>query len=144
MTQSTPLRSTSVKRHQSSKSWERLVWRISATSCTKRQDFASNVAWSNEINKSCWLSGVDSCWGRKKCVYQKHHDVFSWVTTSFYFFEACDSGARAWVSLQSRISSQSRTLLFVKVNRRNSVYTILRKRLYHVIINFPYFQQGVS
>ena len=72
----------------------------------------------------------------KKCASKHHFDVFSWVTTSFYFFEACDSVHGMGIVAES-YPALKRLYSLLKSNRRNSVYAIFAKTFaYHVIINF--------
>ena len=72
----------------------------------------------------------------KKCASKHHFDVFSWVTTSFYFFEACDSVHGMGIVAES-YPALKRLYSLLKSNRRNSVYAIFAKTFaYHAIINF--------
>lgn len=79
----------------------------------------------------------------KKCASKHHFDVFSWVTTFFYFFEACDSVHGMGIVAES-YPALKRLYSLLKSNRRNSVYAIFAKTFaYHVIINFfPIFCKG--
>lgn len=103
--------------------------------------FASNVAWSERGNQQNHKLIVRMIRFRivqegKKCASKHHFDVFSWVTTSFYFFEACDSVHGMGIVAES-YPALKRLYSLLKSNRRNSVYAIFAKTFaYHAIINF--------
>lgn len=103
--------------------------------------FASNVAWSERGNQQNHMLIVRMIRFRivqegKKCASKHHFDVFSWVTTSFYFFEACDSVHGMGIVAES-YPALERLYSLLKSNRRNSIYAIFAKTFaYHAIINF--------
>ena len=95
---------------------KRLVWRISITSCTKRQDLLVTLLGPNRGNQQnhMWLTE----WSDP--IVQEREEMciktplwrFSWVTTYFYFLWSLRFGAQVWVSLQVVSSSRSGSTLW--------------------------------
>ena len=65
----------------------------------------------------------------KKCASKHHFDVFSWVTTFFYFFEACDSVHGMGIVAES-YPALKRLYSLLKIEQAQlSLRNFLRKRL---------------
>jgi hypothetical protein len=112
--------------------------------------FASNVAWSERENQQNHMLIDRMIRSRivqegKKCASKHHFDVFSWVTTSFYFFEACDSVHGMGIVAES-YPALKRLYSLLKIEQaqlslRNFCENVCVPCHYKL---FPYFLQGIS
>jgi hypothetical protein len=112
--------------------------------------FASNVAWSERGNQQNHMLIVRMIRFRivqegKKCASKHHFDVFSWVTTFFYFFEACDSVHGMGIVAES-YPALKRLYSLLKIEQaqlslRNFCENVCVPCYYKL---FPYFLQGIS